>query len=294
MAADQPFNPFRPPEESAPALAPQPFPGPGPGSTVPPQPYGHPAYPHAHPSPWPAPSPAPPRDGPGTSALVLGVIAATLCWTFVLSVVTLIIGALAVIFGVIGVRRARRGAATNRAVALGGLWTGVGATVISAVLTVLFFVWVLRPVPVVSAAGADYLAGAGDEVVFDDGLVVVAEEPWENADGGWSVRMRFANEGDEDVELNGSRLTAAYDGEAVPGNGVVRERPASGALRPGETAMVGYRIEWPGERVDVLGIDFVPGDDYETAYWELDLPGGQASGDDGSGEDGGGSDGLDV
>ncbi|MGK5530075.1 DUF4190 domain-containing protein, partial [Streptomyces sp. URMC 129] len=241
--------------------------------------------------PYPYPYPPPPRNGLGTAALVLGIVAATLCWTFVFSVVALLPGVLALIFGVIGVRRARRGTATNRGVALGGLWTGAGATAVSAVLTVLFFVWVLAPVPVVSAAGADHLAGTGDEVVFDDGLVVTVEDLWEDPDGGYSVRMRLANEGDEDADLGGARLSAAYDGEAVGESGVVREQQASGALRPGETTAAGYRIAEPGGPAEVLALDFSPGDDYGTAYWELDLPGDPAGGDSGGGS---GSGGIDV
>ncbi|WP_059011656.1 DUF4190 domain-containing protein [Streptomyces specialis] len=302
MAAEQPYNPFRPPDASAAAVAPPP--PAGPVAPVPPQPYGYPAHPGGpagYPPGWaapypPVPYPPMPRNGMGTSSLVLGVVAAALCWTFILSVVTLVLGVLAVIFGVVGLRRARRREATNGGVARGGLWTGVGSAAVSAVLTVLLFVWALAPVPVVSAAGADFLADTGDQVAFDDGLVVVADAPSVNADGGYSVRLRLANEGDEDIALDGSRLTAACDGEAVPGDGVEPEQRLTGVLRPGETTAAGHRIACPGGHAEILALDLRPGDDHETAYWELDLPSGGGAGDNGGSGDGGGggSGGLDA
>src|SRR5665213_3215703 len=51
------------------------------------------------------------RNGLGTTALVLGVIAVVLSWTVVGGI---ILGVLAVVFGIVGRGRAKRGEATNR------------------------------------------------------------------------------------------------------------------------------------------------------------------------------------
>jgi len=57
----------------------------------------------------------PPRNGFGTAALVLGILA---------MFSPLIAPTLAVIFGYIGLGRCKRGEATNRAMALWGIWLG--------------------------------------------------------------------------------------------------------------------------------------------------------------------------
>jgi len=105
-----------------------------PASPPPGSPYATPAQP-VYGSPYEAgfrPSAA--RNGMGTSALVLGIIGLVLFWTVVLGV---ILGVLALIFGIIGRKRATRREATNGGVALAGAILGgialVGAIVIIAV-----------------------------------------------------------------------------------------------------------------------------------------------------------------
>ncbi|MCS0604205.1 DUF4190 domain-containing protein [Streptomyces sp. LP11] len=63
----------------------------------------------------------PPSNGLGTASLVLGILAAA---GFLLYPVALVLGILAVVFGVIGRAKARRGEATNPGVALAGLICG--------------------------------------------------------------------------------------------------------------------------------------------------------------------------
>jgi hypothetical protein len=167
--AEQHHNPFRPPDETAPHQA---FTPPPPQST-PAQSYGYasPGYavpPVGYPGAagWPVAMPSGPSNGLGTSAFVLGLIAACLSWTFVLSPVVLVLGVLALIFGIVGARRARRGQATNRTAALGGLWTGAGSVVIAVAHVVLLVVLGMRPVEVESEAGSAYLAEADDTVSY--------------------------------------------------------------------------------------------------------------------------------
>ncbi|GAA2385092.1 hypothetical protein GCM10010420_04320 [Streptomyces glaucosporus] len=84
------------------------------------------------PPPGPPPAPAgPPRDGMGIAAFVLGLIALVMFWTVLLGVVP---GVLALVFGVVGHRRGRRGEATNGWMALTGAITGFAGLVLSAAL----------------------------------------------------------------------------------------------------------------------------------------------------------------
>lgn len=74
----------------------------------------------------------PPRNGIGTAALVLG------CTSIFLGVL-LFIPVLAVVFGIIGMRRARRGEATNHGIALAGTITG-GVGLLFGIIGVIFVV----------------------------------------------------------------------------------------------------------------------------------------------------------
>ena len=80
---------------------------------------------------WPAP-PSAPRNGMGTAALVVGIIA--LITSFFL--IGGLLGIIAVILGIIGLVRARRGEATNRGMAIAGIVTGALAILIAIVVGV--------------------------------------------------------------------------------------------------------------------------------------------------------------
>lgn len=92
-------------------------------------------------SPVPSPPPSAPaygeplhgpvRNGLGTAALVLGLVALPLC---------LLIGpaVLAIVFGVMGMRRAQRGEATNRGMALAGTILGGVSLALGAA-----FIWLI-------------------------------------------------------------------------------------------------------------------------------------------------------
>ncbi|MDQ4118844.1 MAG: DUF4190 domain-containing protein, partial [Actinomycetota bacterium] len=78
-----------------------------------------------------APAPAP-RNGLGVAALILGVIAILTCWI----VIGGVFGLLAIVLGVLGAGRARRGRATNRGVSIAGVVTGAIGLVLSIVIVV--------------------------------------------------------------------------------------------------------------------------------------------------------------
>jgi len=74
------------------------------------------------------------RNAFGTASLVLGI--AGLLGGLVFPLVWLLsVGA--IVFGALGLKRASRGEATNRTVALWGFWLGIGGTSLYVVLTIL-------------------------------------------------------------------------------------------------------------------------------------------------------------
>lgn len=102
----------------------------------PPQPYGgYPGYGAygAGPGAW---GPAP-NNGLGTAAMVIGIVSVV---GFCLYGLNIILGILALIFGIIGLGRAKRGEATNRGMALAGVILGsVGIVVGAAILGVIIW-----------------------------------------------------------------------------------------------------------------------------------------------------------
>ncbi|WP_049565493.1 hypothetical protein [Streptomyces sp. SBT349] len=253
MTADPHAGWPAPPQAAPPGPVPPPW---GPGPLAPVQ----------------VPVPVVPRNGQGMASLVLAGAAAAFCWTFALSVVGLVLGLLAMLFGIAGLVRAGQGLATNRGVALGGLWTGAGATAVSAVLTVVFFVWTAALTPVVSEAGADYLAAVGEEVTYEDGISVTIEEPSPMAgEGAASVTVRVVNGGEDTVGLGSPGIVAAVDGEEIEGRDVLRETDDVGELAPGDSREIRYRVALPEARPAYLSVDFSPGEDHAFAYWDLAL-----------------------
>ncbi|MEV6164400.1 DUF4190 domain-containing protein [Streptomyces sp. NPDC052052] len=120
----------------------------GPGQQVPPAAgqYGYPAAPAPQyvnypgytgygQAPWGGPAPS---NGMGTAAMVLGILA--LCMFCVYGIPSLILGILALIFGILGRGRVKRGEATNSGQALAGIIMGSIGIVLGVVI-IGFFVW---------------------------------------------------------------------------------------------------------------------------------------------------------
>ena len=74
----------------------------------------------------------PPKNGIGTASLAMGMIAFVFIFVRIppLNFYSWFVGLLAVIFGAIGLNRARTGMATNRAAAAAGFFTGIASVVL--------------------------------------------------------------------------------------------------------------------------------------------------------------------
>ena len=130
--AEPPHQPYQPPQ--------QPY-QPPPGG----------AYPGGYPPPPPqpysgfTPPPIGPKNGLGIAALIVAIIA-------LFSVVGgLVLGVVAIILGVLGLQRARRGEATNGGIAIAGIVLGI-LSIIEAVVVIALSVWAFNEV-----GGTDYV-----------------------------------------------------------------------------------------------------------------------------------------
>ncbi|WP_217141717.1 DUF4190 domain-containing protein [Streptomyces sp. AC627_RSS907] len=111
------------------AVPPPPIAPGGPGVQVG---YGYPGYPQGY--GWPGGA-MPPQNGMGTAAMVLGILA---CCLFCLyGVVSVVLGILALVFGIKGRRRAERGEATNHGQAQAGFVMGIVGIVLGIVVIAL-------------------------------------------------------------------------------------------------------------------------------------------------------------
>ncbi|MCC3761495.1 hypothetical protein K3N28_00170 [Glycomyces sp. TRM65418] len=88
-------------------------------------------------APIPPQGDRPPENGIGTTALVFGLIAFALLWVPMLYLYTWPVCLLAVIFGAVGLHRARTGLATNRSTAAGGFFSGLGSLIVMALATII-------------------------------------------------------------------------------------------------------------------------------------------------------------
>ncbi|MFD7610594.1 DUF4190 domain-containing protein [Streptomyces sp. NPDC059828] len=99
---------------------------------------GYPGYP-GYTGSWGVP-PAPSQNGFGTAAMVLGILA--VCTFCFYGLPSLVLGVLALIFGILGRKRYARGEATNNGQALAGIILGsVGIVLGAAILA--FFAWAI-------------------------------------------------------------------------------------------------------------------------------------------------------
>ena len=91
------------------------------------QPHGYGAAQPGH-GPW-----TQPKNGLGIAALCCGLIGILMGLIPILFLASAALGILAIVFGLIGINRARRREATNRGMSIGGLATGIIALALAAV-----------------------------------------------------------------------------------------------------------------------------------------------------------------
>ncbi|WP_412074588.1 DUF4190 domain-containing protein [Streptomyces sp. col6] len=119
--------------------------------------FGYPGYPgYGH--PWGGPQPA---NGMGIAALVLGLISVV---GFCMYGLGIVLGVLALIFGVLGRGRAQRGEADNGGVALAGIILGSVGIVVSAAF-LGFLIWAITSDDTDDDSGSAYERAAVSQIV---------------------------------------------------------------------------------------------------------------------------------
>jgi hypothetical protein len=118
-----------------------------------------PAMPPGGPGPYPGSGygygwPGQPMNGMGNAALVLGIL--SICLFFMYGFVSLVLGILAVVFGVKGRKRADRGEANNRGQAQAGFVMGIIGIAVGLIVIALI------------AIGIGVLVNQGDDDYGDD------------------------------------------------------------------------------------------------------------------------------
>jgi hypothetical protein len=145
MANDDPGG-APPPGPHSPGQWGTPQPGmPGqPSGYTPPQGYAPDAYPYSPPPPayyqGPPMYPVPQQgNGIGIAGGVCGIVAVVLCWIPFVDYISIILGALAIIFGALGVRHANTHGGAGKGMAITGIVTGIVALVIAVLFLAVVF-----------------------------------------------------------------------------------------------------------------------------------------------------------
>ncbi|MDH6587603.1 hypothetical protein M2161_006709 [Streptomyces sp. SAI-133] len=149
-----------------PAAAP-PAPTPGYGYPVPPPPlgpegpgapvgYGYPSYPQGPQGYGGWAPPKPPQNGMGVAAMVLGILSCALFCMY--GILSLVLGVLAIIFGIKGRKRAELGEATNHGQAQAGFIMGIIGTILGIAVIVLLAIGITAAIN--SEDDSDYYDGS--------------------------------------------------------------------------------------------------------------------------------------
>ncbi|MFI8179532.1 DUF4190 domain-containing protein [Actinacidiphila glaucinigra] len=303
--AQQPRDPWAPPvPDAAATVPPQPphatFPGhPGPPGypAYPAHPGypgypGHPGYPGYGMGPYGGWAPPVARNGVGLTAMILGIVGAVLAISCFGAFLGLPLGIAAVVCGIVGLRIARRGEATNRPQALTGLILGIISVVLAGGMIALVVGgidegWFDGPGgdDLVTSRNADWETplDADGTALYDDGVHVTLSDVQRTTDlpdsmleGGTAVTfsIELENTGDGIADLSESEITAYGDDfedeslrDLTTGVGLPDE------LAPGERATREITVVVPeGDDDGTFQVEVAPGYEYDYTYWNLDVP----------------------
>ncbi|MEU7022245.1 DUF4352 domain-containing protein [Streptomyces sp. NPDC046203] len=246
------------------------------------------------------------RNGLGTAALILGIIGAVSGLIPLFFWMAGVLGLIALILGLVGRGRAKRGEANNKGMALTGALLGLAAMILSVVGAVITFTAVNDVVNEIDKAaketapktpGKDSGKGgsgkggdsskdtplaAGDSSVYDDDLKVTVSEatpytPSEFAIGhtkgnkAYQVTVTIENGGKKKFDSTLTTLTARAGADGKDAEEITDEKVGegfSGALLPGKKATATYAFDAPADAKD-LSVEVSPGFAYDGSQWEL-------------------------
>ncbi|HWU08780.1 MAG TPA: DUF4352 domain-containing protein [Streptomyces sp.] len=268
--------------------------------------YTQPHQPQQPYAPEQTPGTRPARNGLGISALVLGIIGTVSGLIPLFFWLAGILGLIALILGLAGRGRAKRGEATNKGVTTFGAVLGLVALILSVVGAVLTFKAVDDVVKDIDKAVADSSAPAkpavgggtaggaegkgddilraGDSAVYDDGLEITVNAPapytadefavgHTKGNSAYTVSVVIENKGKEkfDATLVGVDARAGQDGVNAEQifDGTIGEG-FTGTVLPGRKITAKYAFDAPADARN-LTVEVSPGFEWDASQWDLGL-----------------------
>jgi hypothetical protein len=201
------------------------------------------------------------------------------------------LGIAAIILGVIGVRIAGRGEATNRAQAMTGIILGSVSVVVSAAMIVLVVAgfsggWFNDNLITADRGAYGSPVAEGTTTTYDDGVKVTVSDarsvdtPARYAADGSAVRFTVTveNTGDGAASLSVAEISG-YEDEAD--DSTLPDLPVGGplpdSLEHGAAASTDVVVIVPKNTDGTITIEVAPGVDYDYSYWDVDVPGARSS-----------------
>ncbi|SED22351.1 DUF4190 domain-containing protein [Streptomyces sp. TLI_105] len=246
------------------------------------------------------------RNGLGTAALILGIIGTLSGLIPLFFWLAGILGLIALILGLVGKGRAKRGEANNKGVALTGAILGLAALILSVVGAVITFTAVKDAVdeidksikdtapkdptskaPAGDAGKADKKGQGledGDSSVYDDDLTVTVSDPKpyspdEYAAGhtkgnkAYQVTVVIENKGKEKFDTALVSLSATAGKNGVAAEEIFDNKVGSGfegTIMPGKKATITAAFDAPKDAKN-LTVEVNPGFTYDASQWELKI-----------------------
>lgn len=250
----------------------------------------------------------PMRNGLGTAALVLGIIGTVSGLIPFFFWLAGILGLIALILGLSGRGRVKRGEASNKGATITGVVLGLVALILSVVGAVITFKAVDEAVdeinkaangssaakkpggdkPLEKAEEGEDVTGkaleAGDGAEYDDGLTVVvsAAKPYtpdEFAVGhtkgnkAYKVTVVIENTGKEKFDANLVTADARAGKDGVEAEQIFDGKlsaPIDGTILPGKKVTANWAFDAPAD-AKTMTVEVSPGFEYNETVWELKL-----------------------
>lgn len=230
------------------------------------------------------------RNGLGTAALILGIIGTVSGFMPFLFWLAGILGVIALILGLVGKGRVKRGEANNKGVALTGAILGLASLVLSVVGIVIVVTAVSDAVDEIDkgikdSAPKDPAAknlADGDSSVYDDDLKVTVSDPKAYSPGefavghtkgnkAYQVTVVIENGGKKKFDATLVSLTGRAGKDGVTAEQIIDGKVGTGfqgSVLPGKKATITVAFDAP-KGAKNLTVEVHPGFDYNASQWEL-------------------------
>ncbi|MFI8966245.1 DUF4352 domain-containing protein [Streptomyces sp. NPDC053493] len=250
-----------------------------------------------------SPAPVALRNGLGTTALILGIIGTLSGFIPLFFWLAGVLGLIALILGLAGRGRVKRGEANNKGVALTGTILGLAALVLSVVGAVITFTAVSGAVDELEKidkglkdsapknpggkggkGGTVKALAAGDSSVYDDKLQVTVSAakpytPSEFAVGhtkgnkAYQVTVTLENGGTKAFDSVLTTLTARAGEKGTEAEQIADGDTIggfNGTVLPGKKATATFAFDAPAD-AKTLTVEVSPGLDHDASQWELKI-----------------------